>query len=318
MKVSVLMITYNHEKFIAQAIESVLMQVTNFKYEIVIGEDCSNDRTREIVIDYQKRFPDKVRLLLREKNIGGAHNFSQTLLSCTGKYVAILDGDDYWLSPHKLQKQVDFLEGHPECSICFHPVWAVVNGQLDHIGPNNLKEYSTFEDLLRENYIPTCSVMFVNKLLKHYPEWIYGLSMGDWPLLLSLAQYGKIGCLRTAMGAYRVHGAGVWSSLKEKEKLQRTIEFYECIHRYFGPKYKKNIRQSLAVHYYGLASMYNQEQNFSAARRCLFRVIIVQSLNGEKPQSTAIRMLMRVSFPKMYAYTKKLLKPLSDKLIRNL
>ncbi|MDQ3815609.1 MAG: glycosyltransferase family 2 protein, partial [Armatimonadota bacterium] len=122
MKVSIVMVTYNHEKYIAQAVESVLMQETNFDYELIIGEDCSQDKTRAIVMDFQRRFPERIRLLLPEKNLGGSGktNFLQTLAAAQGQYVALLEGDDYWTSPHKLQKQVDFLDSHPECAICFH------------------------------------------------------------------------------------------------------------------------------------------------------------------------------------------------------
>lgn len=110
--VSVWMITYNHEKFIAQAIDSVIMQKTNFDYEIVIGEDCSTDRTREIVLEYKAKHPDKFKLLLQEKNVGMMQNFIVTLKTCNGKYIALLEGDDYWTDPLKLQKQVDFLQAN--------------------------------------------------------------------------------------------------------------------------------------------------------------------------------------------------------------
>ena len=110
VKVSVAMITYNHERFIAQAIESVLMQQTDFAVELVIGEDCSTDGTRAIVRDYGERYPERIRLLLPEHNLGMMPNFVATLKACRGQYVASVEGDDYWTDPHKLQKQVDFLE----------------------------------------------------------------------------------------------------------------------------------------------------------------------------------------------------------------
>ena len=115
--VSVCMITYNHEKYIAQAIDSVIMQKTNFDYEIVIGEDCSTDRTREIVLEYKTKHPDKIKLLLQEKNVGMMQNFIDTLKACSGKYIALLEGDDYWTDPNKLQKQVDFLEVNTEYAL---------------------------------------------------------------------------------------------------------------------------------------------------------------------------------------------------------
>ncbi|MDF1549683.1 MAG: glycosyltransferase, partial [Bacteroidales bacterium] len=122
MKLSVCMITYNHEKYIGQAIEGVLMQKTNFDIELLIGEDFSNDNTRNICMGYKNKYPDKIKLLLREKNIGMMRNFIQTLNTCKGKYIALCDGDDYWTDPLKLQKQVDFLEANPEYALCYHRV----------------------------------------------------------------------------------------------------------------------------------------------------------------------------------------------------
>jgi glycosyltransferase involved in cell wall biosynthesis len=120
MKVSVLMLTYNHEAYVAQALESVLMQQTDFAYEIVLGEDCSTDHTREIVIDFQRQFPEKLRLLLPAQNLGMHQNFMQTLNACTGKYIALLEGDDCWTSPYKLQRQADYLDRNNDFAICFH------------------------------------------------------------------------------------------------------------------------------------------------------------------------------------------------------
>ena len=117
--VSVRMSTYNHEKFIAQAIEGVLMQKTNFLFELIIGEDCSTDRTREIVVDYANRYPEIIKPILHEKNVGSKLNGRACKAACRGKYIAICEGDDYWIDPLKLQKQVDFMESHPECSFCF-------------------------------------------------------------------------------------------------------------------------------------------------------------------------------------------------------
>ena len=136
VKVSVAMITYNHERFIAQAIESVLMQQTDFAVELVIGEDCSTDGTREIVRAYGERYPERVHPLLHEHNLGlkGHNNFVATLKACRGQYIALLEGDDYWTDPHKLQKQVDFLDGHPEYVGCFHNAMEV------------------FDDGIRESY----------------------------------------------------------------------------------------------------------------------------------------------------------------------
>src|SRR5467141_3301249 len=129
MKVSVLITTYNQEDFIAQAINSVLSQEVNFAYEIVIGEDASTDRTREMVLEFQAENPDKIRVLLRDPvaaerdrsaGVGGKRGFVNGLRACQGEYVALLECDAYWTDIQKLQKQVDFLENHPEYALCFH------------------------------------------------------------------------------------------------------------------------------------------------------------------------------------------------------
>src|ERR1700730_11718775 len=105
MKLSVAMITYNHEQFIGQAIESVLAQKVNFEYELVIGEDCSTDGTRAVILDFHRRYPDRIVPLLRERNLGGQKILLGTLAACRGKYLALLEGDDYWICTDKLQRQ---------------------------------------------------------------------------------------------------------------------------------------------------------------------------------------------------------------------
>src|ERR1700739_2391661 len=111
--ISVCMITYNHEKYIAQAIESVLAQKTNFPVELVIGDDYSTDSTRKICLDYKKKHPDILKLRFPDKNMGMMPNFIANLKECDSRYIALLEGDDYWTDPYKLQKQFDFLEANP-------------------------------------------------------------------------------------------------------------------------------------------------------------------------------------------------------------
>ncbi len=187
MKVSVLITTHNREAFITQTIDSVLMQEVNFDYEIVVGDDGSTDHTREILVALQKAHPNKIRLLLHEKKLEGAPgklNFVATLAACEGEYVALLDSDDYWTNIHKLQMQVDFLESHPECAICFHNVLALADdGGLEPktLCPPDQKEISTLEDLLSRNLIPTCSALFRRGQFDGFPEWYFKVVVVDWP-----------------------------------------------------------------------------------------------------------------------------------------
>ncbi len=163
----------------------------------------------------------------------GRWNFINNLENVKGQYVALIDGDDYWTSPHKLQKQADFLDQNPECSMCFHDVQIVSEeGELISIqSPGEKKQRYTLKDLLRGNFIYTCSVMYRRGLFKEFPEWFYKTSLADWPLHILNAQHGDIGYIDEVMGAYRIHGGGIHSSKSEMEKVRgndRDISLYKC------------------------------------------------------------------------------------------
>ena len=164
--VSVLMVTFNHEKYIAQALESILMQITNFKYEIIIGEDCSTDNTKLIIRKFENKYPGRIFPIYHEANVGPMRNvYEFTFPKCTGKYIAALEGDDYWTDPNKLQRQVDFLEANPDFSICFHNMQIIYENspEKNHLSNIEQKEISDINDLARYNYIYTASCMFRNQ-----------------------------------------------------------------------------------------------------------------------------------------------------------
>lgn len=247
--VSVCMITYNHEAFIKEAIEGVLMQQTSFPIELVIGEDCSTDRTREICIEYQQKYPDKIRLLLNEKNLGMMPNFIQTLNACTGKYIALCEGDDYWTDPLKLQKQVDFLEENEAYAICFHDVEVVFENKVPEKGKGfeyeGNKDEFTFDDLLfTGNLMHTPSVVF-RRQEKTFPE--IDAVTGDYFLHLYNAYYGKIKRLREKMACYRVHDNGVfsnrgnWDPKRRLEFFLKQLKAFEFFKKHFS-KNKKHIQ----------------------------------------------------------------------------
>ncbi len=284
MKVSVLTITYNHEKYIAQAIESVLMQEVNFDYELVIGEDCSTDRTREIVVEYQKKYPNKIRLLLNEKNIGMNRNFVQTYYASKGQYIALLEGDDYWTSPHKLQKQVDFLDNHQDFVICFHNMQTIYEDGSKEPSLSNLeqKEVSTIEDLFKGNFIYTASCLFRNKLFGEFPEWYFTLPFGDDSLHILNAEHGKIMFINEVMGVYRIHRGGVWSRMMYFDQKDRglinimIIDNMKIIDRYFKNKYRRVIRKALIPHYLLVINELISEGNHKKAKFyiCQLRIIV--------------------------------------------
>jgi glycosyltransferase involved in cell wall biosynthesis len=241
MKVSVAMMTYNHERYIAQAINSVLMQNVSFDYELVIGEDCSTDNTRNIVVEFRDRYPDKIRLVLSDTRVGGHKNAARIREACQGQYIAVLDGDDYWTCPDKLQKQVDFMDSHPEYAACFHDAIAIYedgSSEPHNYCPANLKERITVEDLLVADYIPSCGLVCRRELVGKFPDWVDTLKMGDWPAAIFLAQHGQIEYINEVMATYRIHAGGVWSRLSAVERLQANLEFYTRINVYLNSQYE--------------------------------------------------------------------------------
>ena len=233
MKVTALVTTYNHEKYIAQALDSVLMQKTNFEYEIIVAEDCSVDQTRSIVLDFQRRNPEKIRLVLPAENLGSAGNrvFAQAFELAQGEYVALLDGDDYWTSAKKLQRQVEFLELHPDCALCFHNALRIYedgSAVLPHNFPGQ-KPISVLEDVVQSNFIAGCTPMLRKDAAGRFPEWYYNVPHGDWSLYILCAQHGKIGYIDEILGIYRIHNQGFWSKRDAIQKLEEIIAFYETM-----------------------------------------------------------------------------------------
>ncbi|MBV6627618.1 MAG: glycosyltransferase [Rivularia sp. (in: Bacteria)] len=285
---SVSLVTFNHEKFIAQAIESVLLQEVDFSYEIIIGEDFSSDRTREIVIDYQKQYPDKIRLILPEENLGcyGQKIFVKTLEASVGEYIALLDGDDYWTNPNKLQQQVDFLDNHPECAICFHDVNKIFEDKADNSRSYNdfePQEFSDLKNILKTNFIPTCSTLYRRGLFSEFPEWYCDTVCGDWVLHVLNARCGKIGYINQSLGVYRVHSNGLFSSMKKIQQLEEAIKCYELMNEYFEFEYNYIIKSEEIYRYLTCLSIYREEGNFKQQQQYinkLIRTIINHPLVG--------------------------------------
>lgn len=202
--------TYQHGKYIKQCIEGVLSQKTDFPIEFIIGEDFSTDGTREIVMEYAKKYPNIIRVITADYNVGMKANGFRCIREMRGKYIALCEGDDYWTDPNKLQKQVDFLEKHKDYSFCFHQVKVTYenNEKDDFIFPDvdDISWY-THGELLKTNYIPTNSILYRNNKVLDFPD---DIAPGDWYLHLYNAQFGKIKFMKKVMSVYRKHHGGVW------------------------------------------------------------------------------------------------------------
>jgi hypothetical protein len=272
MKLSVMMITYNHERFIAQALESVLTQQVNFEYEIVVGEDCSMDRTREILMDFHRQHPDRIVPLLRQRNLGAMGNFAETLAACRGEYVAFLEADDYWTCADKLQKQTDFLNAHPDFAICC--ARAQLQSEMaarQDVGvfPSHAAGAHTIEDLLAGNFIVTCTSVFRREKIGRLPGWLLEMSMGDWPLHVLVARSGKIWLMNEVMATYRIHPGGIWTSLSEHKRLSAMIRMMTELDRQLGFRYTKIIQKTIGGFYSGMTRISRDEGKRAATGKYL-------------------------------------------------
>jgi glycosyltransferase involved in cell wall biosynthesis len=232
--VSVRVATYNHEKYIAQCIEGILMQKTDYPFEVIIGEDCSTDRTRQIVLSYQEKYPEKVRALLSPQNLGPARNSLQIYQACRGKYHAMCEGDDYWIDPLKLQKQVNIMEAHPEVSLCFHNA-IVFNEPATATRlfiETPLKESLDFADACQLG-TPTASVMARSEILATLPEWRLKIWCGDVLFRLWCAHHGTLHYLNEIMSVYRVHSGSLTAKQGERRKkaYEEQVFLYEQLDR---------------------------------------------------------------------------------------
>jgi len=299
--VSVLLITYNHDKFIAQAIKSVLMQQVNFKYEIVIGEDCSTDGTKDIVIDYQKKYSDRIKLLLQEKNAGMHKNFIDTYYSCRGKYIALLEGDDYWTDPYKLQKQVEFLEKHPDYAICFHNMQIIYEDDLhmNRLSNINQQEITNIENLASGNYIYTASCIF-RKYLSEIPDWFYQCPVGDYPLHLLNARYGKIKFIDEVMGIYRVHKGGIWEIKSDSFRMEKWIEMLEMIRYKFNKDINKIMRKNISLWHFRIADLLNGDLNRRKIFYHILKSILLSPCNNQVSKKAVLKILIHQAFPNFY------------------
>lgn len=230
--VSVIMPTYNHSRFIAQAIDSVLSQKTNFPIELIIGEDCSTDNTRQICLDYQQKHPTIIRLFLPEENVGFLRNYGQLLKLCRGKYIAIISGDDYWCDSTKLQKQYDCLEQKEGYGfvhtlgyeLCGDKLTNTTGGHIDKEG--DVREIAVYGPLGFAS-----SAFFERELLQYFDteELIRrGITMEDYPMNAIFSHHTKFALIRERMVVYRILDVSVSHSTSIQKKTNYIIGYHEA------------------------------------------------------------------------------------------
>jgi glycosyltransferase involved in cell wall biosynthesis len=227
--VSVVLRTYDHAPFIAQAIESVLIQRAGFPFELVVGEDCSTDGTREIVRAYGERYPQLVRPVLPERNVGHGEMLRRALEATRGELIAYLDGDDYWTSRDKLTKQVEFLQANPDCHDCFHDVSLVYDEAgvpSGTVSPRLAEEHFGIEQILMECFVPAPAMMFRRSVFEELDREAFESAWLDWIIHVQSATHGPLGYIPEVMAAYRVHRGGMFSALDRISQLKEDSSFY--------------------------------------------------------------------------------------------
>lgn len=230
--VSICCITYNQQPYIRDALEGFLSQKTDFPWELLIHDDASTDGTAQIIREYADRYPDRIFPILQMvnqysqglTNISGTFNFPRA----RGRYIAMCEGDDYWTDPEKLEKQVAFMEAHPDCSLCFHSARVEVQGKA--VTERQMRPYRGDRRIMPEEIIdktsgyPTASLLFRREMVEHLPDFYVQAPIADIPLQLMAAARGWAYYMDEPMCVYRLGGAASWTVLMKQgdyEKKQR-------------------------------------------------------------------------------------------------
>lgn len=286
--VSICCITYNQEAYVRQALEGFVSQKTSFFYEVLIHDDASTDHTADIIREYALRYPDQIKPILQAENqyakgltnVSGTYNFPRA----RGRYIAMCEGDDYWTDPHKLQKQVDFLEAHPGCSLVFHSARIEVLGRA--LTDRKMRPYKKSRKVLPEEIInktsgyPTASLMFRTDMVKKLPKFYVRAPLADVPLQLMAAARGWAYYMDQPMCVYRLGGAASWTTLmkqgdyekKQKQYYEEMREMYRRFDQETTGRFHKAARQASArVHFLTKVNLRQYEEVLARKNRRFYR-----------------------------------------------
>lgn len=234
VKVSVLMLTYNFEKYVDEAIRGVMHQRYSHGFELVIGDDHSTDGTLERCRQWQHEYPGQIVLLENERNTGLLPNFIRTYNRCRGEYVAICEGDDYWIDRSKLQRQADFLDSHREYSMCVHRVVNYYEGDGSmSLSNGRQKADNDILDLARCNFVTNVSVMFRRANIAELPGWMAEVATYDYAMHLLNAQKGRIWYMNRCMAVYRKRAEALWSRAGAEKQYRMAMQVRKMLMRYF-------------------------------------------------------------------------------------
>lgn len=247
--VSVLMITYNHEAYIQQAIQGIVNQVADFPIELVIGEDCSSDATCAKVVEAQRRYPDIIRVICSAQNVGANRNFQRVHSLCRGDYIAVCEGDDFWRDARKLQKQVDFLTHNPSYVLAYHDANIVDEADMPVRASVFYERTHDFlsEELVLGAYVPMFTMCFRN-VFRELPEEFFKVVNGDSFLTSLLGNHGH-GKYQPDIqpSAYRLHSGGIWSALQDEDKAAKSVVTMFWLSMYYKRLGRADVSKKFAI-----------------------------------------------------------------------
>jgi glycosyltransferase involved in cell wall biosynthesis len=280
-KLSVCITTFNVEKYIAQTIESVLSQKTSFDYEIIVGEDRSTDNTVSILRKFEAEYPNKIRLIHNKENLGMMKNFIKTIEFANSKYIAILDGDDYWTDDSKLQKQFEFLESNPEYTLCWHDSLIVdSNGNVKSsfterfVGRNNNLDLDLYQ-VIRWKVLGGTSSIFFRNVLSPFPSWAYNLYGTDAILFMRCRELGKLFYMSGIMSAYRIHQTSMERRFTKITKALRNINEETILSQALYPKFRSHFFGKISWNTFYVALMYLKQFRLLKSIKSFYSLVFV-------------------------------------------
>lgn len=290
--VSVLLITFNHADYIANSLDGVLAQNTDKAVELIVSEDCSTDATRTILAGYVERHP-QIRLLMSPKNLRSNEVVARAVRAARGRYICLLDGDDYWTDPGKIQRQAEIMDADQTLSAVFH------NALIDdgtaaptrRWTPSGQQALSHLDDLWNGNPFATCAGMLRREALSDLGAWYADFfPITDWPLYILCAAKGPIAFVDEPVGGYRLHPGGMFSSLPGREKLDRIEGFYQRMRAAVPPDQHRTARTGASRYFLEWAEVYVERGETAMARDCLLR-----SLRAGGVRQLGVRRFLRAA-----------------------